>query len=56
MAGVSRKFVKQNVGYSISFDNSSRSRQTLDIHYRAIEDTLTQHFQQMIDDGLLKKR
>ena len=55
VAGVSRKFVKQNVGYSIFFDNS-RSRQTLDIHYRAIEDTLTQHFQQMIDDGLLKKR
>ena len=55
VAGVSRKFVKQNVGYSIFFDNS-RSRQTLDVQYRPIDATLTQHFQQMIDDGLLKKR
>lgn len=54
-AGVSRRFVKLNVGYSIRFDNT-RSRQTLQIHYRPIEETLQQHFQQMIDDGLLKKR
>ncbi len=54
-AGVSRRFVKLNVGYSIRFDNT-RSRQTLQIHYRPIEETLHQHFQQMIDDGLLKKR
>ena len=55
VAGVTRKFVSQNVGYSIFFDNT-RSRQTLGVQYRPIEDTLTQHFQQMIDDGLLKKR
>ena len=55
VAGVSRKFIQQNVGYSIFFDNS-RSRQTLAVEYRPIEDTLQQHFQQMIDDGLLKKR
>lgn len=54
-AGISRRFVKLNVGYPLRFDNA-RSRQILDIAYRPIEDTLTQHFQQMIDDGLLKKR
>ncbi len=54
-AGISRKFIKRNVGYSIFFDNS-RSRQTLGVEYRPIEATLQQHFQQMIDDGLLKKR
>jgi nucleoside-diphosphate-sugar epimerase len=54
-AGVSRRFVKLNVGYSIGFDNA-RSRHTLQLHYRPIEETLQQHFQQMIDDGLLKKR
>jgi nucleoside-diphosphate-sugar epimerase len=54
-AGVSRRFVKLNVGYSIGFDNS-RSRQNLQIQYRPIKETLQQHFQQMIDDGLLKRR
>lgn len=54
-AGVTRKFVKLNVGYSILFDNQ-RSKNILKLKYRPLQETLCNHFQQMIDDGLLKKR
>ncbi|MDO9237082.1 MAG: aldehyde reductase [Aquabacterium sp.] len=52
---VSRKFVSRNVGHPIKVDNS-RSRQALGVSYRTAQDTLQAHFQQVIDDGLLKKR
>lgn len=55
VAGITRRFVKLNVGYPIQFNNS-RSRQSLGIDYRPMQQTLREHFQQMIDDGLLKKR
>lgn len=54
-AGVSRKFVQKNVGYALRFDNS-RSKDVLDVQYRPLTETLCDHFQQMIDDGLLKRR
>lgn len=54
-AGVSREFVQKNVGYAVRFDNS-RSTDVLGVQYRPLIETLCDHFQQMIDDGLLKRR
>ncbi len=54
-AGVSREFIQKNVGYTLRFD-SSRSIKNLGVQYRPLVDTLTEHFAQMIEDGLLKKR
>lgn len=54
-AGVSRAFIQKNVGYRLSFDNS-RSIELLGVKYRPLIETLCDHFAQMIDDGLLKRR
>jgi nucleoside-diphosphate-sugar epimerase len=53
-AGYSREFVDRNVGWPLEFDNT-RSRDELGLEYRDAEDTLADHFQQMIDDGLVHK-
>lgn len=53
--GFSRKFVELNMGYPIYFDNK-RSVQELGIQYRDIKHSVIEHFQQMIDDGIVKKR
>ena len=54
--GLERGFVSANVGYPpLKFDNT-RSREALGIDYRPLEDTLCEHFQQMVDDGFVKKR
>lgn len=50
--GFSRKYVKQNVGFPINFNNE-KSINKLGASYRPIEDTITDHFQQLIDDNLL---
>lgn len=54
-AGISRKFVSTNVGWPLKLDNA-RSQRELGLKYRPIEQTLTEHFQQLIDDGLLRRR
>ena len=54
-AGISREFIEKNVGYRFAFDNQ-RSQQELGIQYRPLSQSLHEHFQQMIDDGLLKRR
>lgn len=53
-AGYTREFVDKNVGWPLEFDNS-RSISELGLEYRAPEDTLAEHFQQMIDDGLVHR-
>lgn len=53
--GVSRKFVKLNVGYKIGFDNS-RSKAELNMEFRPIEKTLNEQFDQLLEDGLIKAR
>lgn len=53
IAGLTRKFVDLNVGYPIHFDNG-RSRSELGMDYRPLEGTIVEHFQQMIDDGLVR--
>lgn len=54
LVGVTTSFVKKNVGYPLQFDNS-KSKETLGMMYRPVEETLIEHAQQLIDDGLLKK-
>ncbi len=50
--GFTRKYVSRNIGYPIEFDNSY-SIDNLKISFRPMEETITDHFQQIIDDGLL---
>jgi len=54
MGPVTRKFISNNVGYPVRFDNQ-RSL-TLGLGYRDIGQTLEAHFQQVIDDGLVRRR
>lgn len=54
VAGFTREFVDKNVGHPLRFDNS-RSRDELGLTYRDPADTVTEQFQQMIDDGLVHK-
>lgn len=54
MGPVTRKFISRNVGFPIRFDNS-RSQQ-LGVHYRSLEETFKDHFEQVLDDGLVRRR
>ena len=49
-----RKYVSKNVGIRIKFDNSY-SKKDLNMSYIPIEQTIQEHFQQILDDGLLSK-
>lgn len=52
--GFSKSFVELNMGYPIYF-NADKSKKDLGIHYRNIETSLVEHFQQLLDDGVVKK-
>jgi nucleoside-diphosphate-sugar epimerase len=54
MYGFTRKYVSRNVGYLLRFDNSY-SKEDLGMTYIPIEQTVKDHFQQILDDGLLDK-
>lgn len=54
MYGRTRKYVSRNVGTRIKFDNSY-SKTDLNMTYIPIEQTVKEHFQQLLDDGLLEK-
>lgn len=53
LAGLTRKFVADNIGRSLHFDNSYTCKD-LGMSFRPVEQTLVEHFQQMIDDGVIK--
>ena len=53
--GLTRKFVRNNVGHRFGFDNS-KSRKELGMEYRLLEHTLADHFNQLLDDGLIRRR
>lgn len=53
VAGLTRRFVDLNVGYPLRFDNS-RTVKELGITFRPGAESVTDHFQQMIDDGLVR--
>lgn len=55
LLGHSRKYIALNVGYPIYF-NAQKSMDQLDIKYRDVAVSLVEHFQQLIDDGIVKKR
>jgi nucleoside-diphosphate-sugar epimerase len=55
MLGYTRKYVSRNVGHQIKFDNS-HSKADLGMSYIPIEQTVKEHFQQILDDGLLGKK
>lgn len=52
---ITRDFITRNVGHTVQFDNR-RSREQLGVKYRPVAETLGEHFQQLLDDGLLKKK
>ena len=52
--GFTRKYVSRSVGYQIKIDNSY-SKADLGMSYIPIEQTVKEHFQQILDDGLLGK-
>ena len=54
-AGIERGFVSRNVGYPLQLDNR-RGRVELGLTYRPVEQTLVEHFQQMLDDKLVAVR
>jgi nucleoside-diphosphate-sugar epimerase len=54
-SGISRKFVSLNVGHPLKFDNSY-TRKDLGMEFRPVETTLVEHFQQMIDDGVVRDK
>lgn len=54
-SGVTRKFVATNVGYPLRFD-SSKARSELGMEFRPPETTVVEQFQQLIDDGIVKKK
>lgn len=47
-----RSFIGTNVGYPVTMDNSY-SKQDLKLDYRPMDQTVADHFQQILDDGLL---
>jgi len=51
---VTRPFISRNVGYFVNFNNQ-RSL-SLGLKYRAPKTTIVEHFQQLINDGLIRKR
>lgn len=54
MHGFTRKYVRKNTGIPIKFDNSY-SKKDLGLSYLPVKQTIIDHFQQVIDDGLLGK-
>ena len=53
MAGLTGKYVDRNVGWPLAFDNA-RTVGELDVEFRPAAQSVVEHFQQMIDDGLVK--
>lgn len=53
VAGLTRRFVDLNVGWPLRLD-SSRTRTELGVEFRPVDESVVEHFQQMIDDGLVR--
>ncbi len=54
MSGLTRQYVKDNVGHPWKADNT-KSREQLGMQYRPIKDTINEFFQQIIDTGVFNK-
>ena len=55
VAGFTRKYVKLNVGIDLKFDNSY-IRKDLGIEFIPFEKTITDHFEQILNDGIVKRK
>ncbi|HXG28569.1 MAG TPA: NAD-dependent epimerase/dehydratase family protein, partial [Nevskiales bacterium] len=55
MSGLTRRFVSANVGFPLKFDNSY-TRKELGLAFRPVDTTIVEHFQQMIDDGVIRDK
>ncbi len=54
LAGFTRKYVKLNVGVDLKFDNSY-IRKDLGMEFLPFETTICDHFEQLLNDGIIKK-
>lgn len=50
--GLTRKFISKNVGYNLVFDNSY-TMHDLDMTFRPVAATVTEHFKQMVKDRVV---
>jgi nucleoside-diphosphate-sugar epimerase len=55
LIGFSRKYVSNNTGYDLKFDNSFIQKD-LGLKFIPFDQTISDHFEQLINDGLVKKR
>ncbi len=55
MQGIKRKMISRNFGYPWKVDNT-KSKEKLNIHYRNIDNSIIEFFQQMIENGVFKKK
>lgn len=55
LIGFTRKYVKLNIGIDLRFDNSY-IRKDLGLEFIPFEKTISDHFEQLLNDGLIKKR
>lgn len=51
---VTRRFIRLNVGYPLAFDN--RRSLALGVRYRPSSETLLEHFEQAVNDGIIRRR
>ena len=54
LIGFSRKYVKLNIGIDVKFDNSY-IRKDLTMEFLPFETTISDHFTQLLDDGIIKR-
>lgn len=54
VSSVTRTYVQNNVGYPLRFDNS-KIRNELGVQFRSIDETLHDHMEQLLDDGIIKR-
>lgn len=50
-----RKFISRHFGKPLAFDHSY-TKSDLGLEFRPMEQTLTEHFRQLLDDGLVRRR
>lgn len=55
MIGFTRKYVSRNVGVDLKFDNSYIQKD-LGLKFIPFEKTIADHFEQLLNDGIIKKR
>jgi len=55
MVGFSRKFVKLNIGFDLKFDNSY-IKKDLGFEFLPFEKTISDHFEQLLNDQIIKRK